>query len=80
MWQQVCKPNWQRYAEKYHLDLICLSQPLIVLWIIQQAIDLMDDPLVIGPDRDAGLGQHASGRAVFSRVISSGLPRMGASS
>jgi hypothetical protein len=23
LWQQICKPSWQRYAEKYHLDLIC---------------------------------------------------------
>jgi len=28
IWQQLCEPNWRRYAEKYHLDLICLSQPL----------------------------------------------------
>jgi hypothetical protein len=28
IWHQVCEPNWQRYAEKYHLDLVCLSQPL----------------------------------------------------
>jgi hypothetical protein len=28
IWRQICQPNWQRYADKFHLDLICLDQPL----------------------------------------------------
>src|SRR5205085_9972201 len=27
-WNRRCKANWQRYAEKYGYDLICLEQPL----------------------------------------------------
>ncbi|GAB6181516.1 hypothetical protein JCM14036_28350 [Desulfotomaculum defluvii] len=28
IWDQLCKENWQIYAEKYGYDLICLKQPL----------------------------------------------------
>lgn len=28
IWREFCEPNWRRYAEKYHFDLICLSQLL----------------------------------------------------
>ena len=27
-WLEVCKPNWQRYAERHGYDLICIDQPL----------------------------------------------------
>jgi len=43
IWRQVCELNWQRYAEKYHLDLIYLSQPLDTSKRVQKCLILSQD-------------------------------------
>ncbi len=53
---------------------------LVVVVIVEQAVDLGYDAIGVGADEERGARLHPSGRSVVSRITSTGLPSAGASS